>query len=61
MWVVGDMVFLAAMIGIVAAWMRYEDRRTKRLDARLDAAEAERLSQDASQSAEPVASRSRPG
>jgi putative membrane protein len=61
MWVAGDMVFLAAMIGIVAAWMRYEDRRTKRLDARLDAAEAERRSQDASESPEPVASRPRPG
>jgi putative membrane protein len=40
MWVFGDLVFLGAMIGIVAAWMRYEDRRTKLLDARLDAEEA---------------------
>jgi putative copper resistance protein D len=38
MWVVGDIVFLAAMAGVVAAWVRHEDRRTARLDARLDAA-----------------------
>jgi putative copper resistance protein D len=37
MWVVGDMVFLAAMGAVVAAWVRHEDRRTARLDARLDA------------------------
>lgn len=43
MWVMGDMVFLAAMIGVVAAWMRFEDVRTARLDARLD--EEERLRQ----------------
>ena len=36
MWVFGDFAFLAAMIGVVAAWMRFEDRRTARLDARLD-------------------------
>jgi hypothetical protein len=37
MWVVGDVVFLAAMALVVAAWVRSEDRRTARLDARLDA------------------------
>jgi putative copper resistance protein D len=42
MWVFGDVVFLAAMLGVVAAWMRFEDRRTARLDAQLDAAERER-------------------
>ena len=36
MWVFGDMVFLAAMLGVVWAWMRFEDARTARLDARLD-------------------------
>jgi putative membrane protein len=36
MWVFGDLVFLVAMIGVVAAWMRFEDARTVRLDARLD-------------------------
>jgi hypothetical protein len=29
------------MGGVVAAWVRHEDRRTARLDARLDAALAE--------------------
>jgi putative membrane protein len=37
MWVVGDVVFLVAMGSVVAAWVRHEDRRTARLDARLDA------------------------
>jgi putative membrane protein len=37
MWVMGDMVFLVAMGLVVAAWVRYEDRRTAREDARLDA------------------------
>ncbi|HEX2141466.1 MAG TPA: cytochrome c oxidase assembly protein [Candidatus Limnocylindria bacterium] len=41
MWVGGDLVFLAAMGGVVAAWVRNEDRRTARLDARLDAEAAE--------------------
>jgi putative copper resistance protein D len=36
MWVVGDVVFLAAMAGVVVAWVRHEDRKTARLDARLD-------------------------
>lgn len=43
MWVMGDMVFLIAMGIVVAAWVRYEDRKTARDDARLDAAEAARL------------------
>jgi cytochrome c oxidase assembly factor CtaG len=37
MWVFGDMVFLIAMGAVVVAWARNEDRRTARLDARLDA------------------------
>ncbi len=41
MWVMGDMIFLAATLGVVWAWMRFEDTRTARLDARLD--EEERL------------------
>jgi cytochrome c oxidase assembly factor CtaG len=40
MWVGGDVVFLLAMGLVVAAWARQEDRRTARLDARLDAEEA---------------------
>jgi putative copper resistance protein D len=42
MWVFGDLAFLAGMIGVVAAWMRFEDVRTARLDARLDAEERAR-------------------
>jgi putative copper resistance protein D len=37
MWVGGDVVFLVAMGAVVTAWVRHEDRRTARLDARLDA------------------------
>jgi cytochrome c oxidase assembly factor CtaG len=43
MWVFGDLAFLAGMIGVVVAWMRFEDVRTARLDARLDAEERARL------------------
>jgi putative copper resistance protein D len=42
MWVGGDLVFLVAMGAVVAAWVRHEDRRTARLDARLDAEAAGR-------------------
>ncbi|MEO6578381.1 MAG: cytochrome c oxidase assembly protein [Candidatus Limnocylindria bacterium] len=37
MWVVGDLAFLAGMMVVVVMWMRHEDRRTARLDARLAA------------------------
>ena len=37
MWVGGDVVFLLAMGFVVAAWVRTEDRRTARADAREDA------------------------
>lgn len=40
MWVFGDVAFLIGMGAVVAAWVRYEDRRTARLDARLDAEQA---------------------
>jgi putative membrane protein len=42
MWVVGDLAFLTAMAAVVASWVRHEDRRTARLDARLDAEQAAR-------------------
>ena len=42
MWVGGDVVFLLAMGLVVATWVRHEDRRTARLDARLDAEAATR-------------------
>jgi putative membrane protein len=37
MWVGGDVAFLAGMAVVVLAWMRHEERRTARLDARLAA------------------------
>lgn len=37
MWVVGDVAFLTGMMIVVLLWMRHEDRRTERLDARLAA------------------------
>jgi putative membrane protein len=42
MWVMGDVVFLTAMAAVVAGWVRHEDRRTARIDARLDAEQAAR-------------------
>ncbi len=40
MWVVGDLAFLGGMMIVVVLWMRHEDRRTARLDARLAAQRA---------------------
>ncbi len=40
MWVIGDLVFLAAIMGIVVGWMRREERETRVSDAREDAARA---------------------
>ncbi len=40
MWVVGDLVFLAAILGIVVGWMRREEREVRAADAREDAARA---------------------
>lgn len=37
MWVVGDVAFLVGMALVVAMWVRHEERRTRRLDARLAA------------------------
>jgi len=37
MWVGGDLIFLAAVLFVVAGWMRHEDRATARADARQDA------------------------
>lgn len=44
MWVVGDIAFLVGMALVVVLWMRHEERRTARLDARLA---AERATRDA--------------
>jgi putative copper resistance protein D len=40
MWVWGDLVFLLAMLAVIAAWVRQEERRNAREEARLDAEEA---------------------
>lgn len=40
MWLSGDVVFLVAVLALVLAWMRHEERATARLDARLDAERA---------------------
>ena len=42
MWVGGDIAFLAGMAVVIVLWMRHEDRRTARLDARLAADRAAR-------------------
>ncbi len=54
MWVMGSMVFVAAMLGVVAAWMRFEDARTTRLDARLDEEERQREARERQEPAAPV-------
>ncbi|MDQ2964899.1 MAG: cytochrome c oxidase assembly protein, partial [Chloroflexota bacterium] len=41
MWFVGDLLFLAAILGMVAAWMRHEERSTEVADRRADARRAE--------------------
>jgi hypothetical protein len=43
MWIGGDALMLLALIPVTARWVRYEDRRTKELDAELDAAAAAAL------------------
>lgn len=42
MWVFGDIAFLAGMAVVLVAWMRHEERRTERIDARLAAERASR-------------------
>jgi len=41
MWVIGDLVFLVAILGIVVSWMHREERETRAADARQDRARAE--------------------
>lgn len=38
MWLFGDLGFLAAILGLVVAWMRHEERETGRADRRADLA-----------------------
>jgi putative membrane protein len=42
MWVAGDIAFLVGMAIVIVVWMRHEERRTARLDARLAAERAAR-------------------
>ena len=42
MWVWGDLTFLVAMLLVIVAWVRQEERRNARDEARADA-EAARL------------------
>jgi len=42
MWVAGDIAFLVGMSIVIVTWMRHEERRTARLDARLAAERAAR-------------------
>ena len=42
MWVFGDIAFLTGMAIVVVLWMRHEERRTARIDARLAAERASR-------------------
>jgi putative copper resistance protein D len=53
MWVFGDVAFLIGMGLVVASWVRLEDRRTARLDARLDAERTERAELTERAAAEP--------
>jgi hypothetical protein len=41
MWVGGDLILLAAMLGVVLGWMRRETRETRAADARVDRARLE--------------------
>jgi cytochrome c oxidase assembly factor CtaG len=40
MWLAGDLLFLAAVMGLVAAWFRHEERQTARADRQADAQRA---------------------
>jgi cytochrome c oxidase assembly factor CtaG len=41
MWVIGDLTFLAAILGVVLAWMRADERLGARQDARIEAERAQ--------------------
>ncbi|HVA86199.1 MAG TPA: cytochrome c oxidase assembly protein [Candidatus Saccharimonadales bacterium] len=41
MWVAGDLIFLTAILAIVASWMHHEERNQARVDAHVDAEMAE--------------------
>jgi putative copper resistance protein D len=41
MWIGGDLLFLLAIVALVVAWMRQEERNAPRVDARVAAQRAE--------------------
>ena len=41
MWIAGDLLFLAAIVGLAFAWMRHEERDAPRVDARVAGARRE--------------------
>jgi cytochrome c oxidase assembly factor CtaG len=47
MWLVGDVLFLSAVIGLIAAWMRHEARTTAASDRRSDVARSAILEREA--------------
>jgi cytochrome c oxidase assembly factor CtaG len=53
MWVPGDLVFLSALLLLVAAYLRSEERESVRVDRELDAREAEAARLALSQSIKP--------
>jgi cytochrome c oxidase assembly factor CtaG len=46
MWMWGDLTFLLAMLMVIVAWVRQEERRTAREEARQDADAARRAALD---------------
>jgi putative copper resistance protein D len=47
MWFIGDLIFLMAILGLVAVWMRHEERTTAAADRRADAQRAEIAAREA--------------
>ena len=41
MWIAGDLLFFAAIVGLVVAWMRQDARDAPRVDARVAVARRE--------------------
>jgi len=65
MWIIGDLVFVTAMVLVVAGWMRFEERDTDRREAHADAqlaaiharevVLAERIARERAAGEEPIA------
>lgn len=61
MWAGGDTLMVLAMIPVAVQWVRYEEERTRRLDAELDAAEARAALEAQGASEAELSSESGPG